>query len=64
MNLHRFTTYLYACLLFIFISWEIVNNLLSIVWDHTSKLLNINKCYKAIINSYAKLKEALYDPSA
>lgn len=59
MNLHRFKTYLYACLLLIFISWEISNNLLSIVWQHAGKLISINKCYKAILTTYTKLKQAL-----
>lgn len=62
MNIHRFKTYLYACLLFIFISWEITNNLLFIVWQFAGKLLSVAKCFKAIVSMYTKLKEALYDP--
>ena len=62
MNIHRFRTYLYACLLFIFINWEIANNLLSIVWQLTNKLISINKCFKAIINTYSKLRDAIYHP--
>jgi len=62
MNVHRFRTYLYACLLFVFISWEISNNLLTIVWQHKGKLVSINKCFKAIVTTCSRLKEALYDP--
>ena len=62
MNVHRFRTYLYACLLFIFIGWEITNNLISIVWHHSRKLLSIIKCFKAIVALHSKLKEALFDP--
>jgi Transposase DDE domain len=61
MKLHRFETYLYACLLFILINWEITAGLLSFVWQQRRKLISIIKCYKAIIQSVAQLKEALFD---
>jgi hypothetical protein len=61
MNVHRFRTYLYACLLFIFISSEITGNLMSIVWRRTGKLLSFLKCFKAIVAMHGKLKKAMYD---
>lgn len=61
MKLHRFETYLYACLLFILINWEITAGLLSFVWEQRRKLISIIKCYKAIIQSVSQLKEALFD---
>lgn len=61
MKLRRFETYLYACLLFILINWEISVGLLSIVWKSRGKLISIVKCYKAIIQSAAMLKEALFE---
>jgi len=61
MNIHRFRTYLYACLLFIFISSEITSNLMSIVWRRRGKLLSVMKCFKAIVAMHKKLKEALRD---
>jgi len=61
MNVHRFRTYLYACLLFIFISSEITGNLMSIVWRRRGKLLSVMKCFKAIVAMHEKLKEAMYD---
>lgn len=62
MNVHRFRTYLYACLLFIFISSEITGNLMSIVWNRRGKLLSVMKCFKAIVTMHKKLKETLLDP--
>ena len=61
MKLHRFETYLYACLLFILINWEISVGLLSVAWQSRGKLISILKCYKAIIQSAAMLNEALFD---
>lgn len=61
MNVHRFRTYLYACLLFIFIGWEITGNMLFIVWKLAGKLLSVGKCFKAIITLHVKLKEAIFD---
>jgi len=60
MKLHRFNTYLYACLLFILITWEISVSLLSIIWKQTSKLISIIKCFKAIIQTTSHLQEALF----
>jgi hypothetical protein len=60
MKLHRFETYLYACLLFILINWEISTCLLSTVWHTKGKLISIFKCYKAIIQTASMLKEALF----
>jgi hypothetical protein len=62
MKLHRFETYLYACLLFILINWEITAGLLSFVWLQRRKLISIIKCYKAIIQSVSQLRAALFDP--
>jgi len=62
MNVHRFRTYLYACLLFISISSEITGNLMSIAWNRKGKLLSVMKCFKAIVSMHKKLKEALRDP--
>ena len=61
MKQHRFETYLYACLLFILINWEISAGFLSIVWQSRGRLISILKCYKAIIQSAAMLREALFD---
>lgn len=62
MKLHRFETYLYATLLFILINWEIVTNLLSILQEQTGKMLSVLKCYKALVLSAEKFKEALFNP--
>jgi hypothetical protein len=62
MKLHRFETYLYATLLFILINWEIVINLLTILKEQTGKMLSVLKCYKALVLTGEKLKEALFNP--
>ena len=62
MKLHRFETYLYATLLFILINWEIVINLLAIRQEQRGKMLSVLKCYKALVLSGEKLKEALFNP--
>lgn len=60
MKQSRFETYLYACLLFILISWEITSTLTSFVWQQRTKLLSIIKCYKSIVQSALQLKNALF----
>ena len=62
VKLHRFKIYLYASLLSILIKWEITTGLVSVVWQTKGKLLSIIKCYKALTQSAAELKEALLDP--
>lgn len=62
MKLHRFETYLYATLLFILINWEIVINLLAIIKEQTGKILSVLKCFKAIVLTCEKFKEALFNP--
>jgi hypothetical protein len=61
MKLHRFKTYLYASLLHILINWEIVVNMVSIVWYNSGKLLSIYKCFKALKQSEQWLRDALFN---
>lgn len=61
MKQHRFETYLYATLLFIFINWEIVINLFAIIKEQTGKILSVIKCFKALANTFAILIEALFN---
>jgi hypothetical protein len=62
MKLHRFETYLYATLLFILINWEIVINLLTIIKEQTGKMISVMKCCKALVLTFERLKEALFNP--
>ena len=61
MNYYRFETYLYGCLLYILLNWEIAVNLISLSWKATGRMLSMYKCYKALKQSCHWLREALFN---
>jgi hypothetical protein len=62
MKQERFETYLYARLLYILINWEIVVGLNNIWFNANNQLLSIYKCFKVMLISANKLRDALFNP--
>ncbi|MEX6690094.1 IS4 family transposase [Danxiaibacter flavus] len=61
MKKDRFETYLYARLLYILINWKIAVSLNNLWFKENGRLLSIYKCFKAIMLSAGKLREALFN---
>jgi hypothetical protein len=63
MKVHRFETYLYACLLYILINWEISMALVAGYRNTQQILLSVFKCFKALKQCRDLLRVALFTSS-